>query len=332
MIPLSKDMQDTITEAASVDLRIPDVSARREADPKVPLLICVLKDELQLLDEFYAHYRALGIERFLMVDNGSTDGTTEYLAAQADTNLYRIDRPFRWQVKQGWINRLIAEHGLDRWYVYVDADEHLIFDGSESHSITELAARAEASGIRRVRGMLVDLYGDGPLLDFAWDGPAGQRLIDAFPNFDTDSYVDEERFFIMSRKGGPRKRAMAAAETGLNPELSKYPLFRPAPGDLMSNPHHLYPYQEFQTDCLIGLLHFKFLPGFIHKVKKAVAEKTYWDDSFEYRTYLRALEADPRLEFAYPGSRRFDSSRDLLDAGLIEPIDWDAPTPKGDPL
>lgn len=316
---MAEDLRITINEAACVDLSRPAVAARLPATPEAPILICVLKNELRLLDDFFRHYRNLGIERFVMIDNGSMDGTAEHCARQPDVELHIVRRPFKWQAKQGWISRAIAEHGLDRWYLYVDTDELAVFDGSEHHSLVDLCQMADAAGIRRVRSMMIDMYADGPLLDLEWG--KGQPLMEAFCWFDSDSYVERKFDLIISRKGGPRKRTMANGDPNFNPEMSKYSLFRPRHGDLMVNPHHIIPAAEnFVSPCYIGLLHYKFLPSFISKVRRSVNEKTYWNDSYEYRTYLHALTDNPKLSFRYNGTRRFVSSVDLVDANLIEAV------------
>ena len=67
-------------------------------------------------------------------------------------------------MKQGWINRAIATYGRGRWYVSADADEHLVFDGAGPRTLRDLVAFAERRGLSRVRGMLVDMYGPGPVL------------------------------------------------------------------------------------------------------------------------------------------------------------------------
>ena len=57
--------------------------------------------------------------------------------------------------------------GYDRWYLHVDADERLVFDGAPAagrpgRGLADLVAFAAARGLRRLRGMLVDLYPPGP--------------------------------------------------------------------------------------------------------------------------------------------------------------------------
>lgn len=311
-----------VQEAAKVDMHRPAVPARLSADPDVPVLVCVLKNEATLLPDFFTHYRLLGVERFVMIDNGSTDGTDEYCAAQPDTDLHRVHRTFSWPEKQGWICRAIAENGLDRWYIYADADELMVFDGAPKRSFADLAALAAARGIRRVRGMLIDMYRDGPILNYIW--PAKTSLTGAFPLFDTDGYVEAKFEKIMSRKGGPRRRIMADGKRPFNPELSKYPLFCPRLGDLMCNPHNIEPVGEnFKSDCHIGILHYKFLPGFINKVRRAVEERNYWDNSSEYRIYLDALTENPDLSFTYSGSARYTQPSDLIRRKVIAPLNWD---------
>ena len=128
---------------------------------------------------------------------------------------------------------------------------------------------------------------------------------------------------IMSRKGGPRTRVMGDGDRSFNPEMSKYPLFFPRPGDVMYNPHCIVPIAEnFASKCTIGILHYKFLPGFIEKVRRAVAEGNYWNNSSEYRVYLNKLSEEPETGFEYEGSVRYTTPADLVGNAVISPVDW----------
>jgi Glycosyl transferase family 2 len=322
-VPIPDYVWDVVREAALVDLRRPAQPARLPADPGLPVLICVMRNEGDRVPEFFTHYRRLGVERFIVVDNGSTDGTQEFCLRQPDCETHIVTRKFQWPQKQGWISRLIAQNGYDRWYLYVDTDEHLVFDGAPDRTVGDLARYADSMGITRVRGMMVDMYADGPLVDYT--RAPGQRLADAFPLFDSDSYQEFRYQQLISRKGGPRKRVLAGTDASFNPEMSKYPLFRPAAGEIMANPHHVFPYPgNFDTPCLAGLLHYKFLPGFAARIKAAVTSGSYWDDSAEYRRYLAALKENPTLALTYPGTRTCRSPADLVAAGLIAAPDWAA--------
>lgn len=316
------DVKTVIREAAEFSLDRLSAPRSPIVDERAPIVISVLKNERRRVDEFLEHYRALGVERFVLIDNGSTDGTTQRLAAQRDVDLLGARRSFVWQRKQGWIARAIEAYGHERWYVYVDADELLTFDGAPKRRLPDLAAFADRLGITRVRGVLIDMYGDGPLLRDMRDD--GASLGDMFPFFDAEPF-DENKFReLISRKGGPRKRAFGRGRADFNPEMTKYPLFKPSSGELMTNPHHIYPYgPNFLSDCYIGLLHYKFLPGFATRIRTAIAEKTYWNNSSEYRVYLDVLGANEAMSLKYEGSRRYATPLELINAGLIAEIAWD---------
>ena len=308
--------QAVIAEAAQAGL-VPLARARAPHDPATPALIAVVRDEAPRLPGFLAHYRRLGVTRFAFVDHGSADATRALLEAQPDVDLYAAARPF-WG-KHGWINALIARMGYGRWYLHVDADERLVFDGARvdgrpGRGLADLVAFAEARGLGRLRGMLVDLYPAGPLL--ARDAPDAPAP--GAPLFDAEGYAETLCLERVSRKGGPRRRSF-----GVDPELTKYPLFLIRAGELVSSPHHLYPYPgNYRSDCFLGLLHDKFGPGFRAKAERAADEGNYWRQSLEYRATLAALDRDPGLALTYPGSRRYRAPADLVAAGLIAPIPW----------
>lgn len=313
-------VRGVIEEAARAEITLLR-RAPRPADPRPPLLISVVKNERAALGDLLRHYRRLGVTRFALIDNGSTDGSLGYLAAQPDVDLYSVRRPF--PLKQGWINGVIARYGYDRWYVYVDADEHLVFDGAGARSLGDLVAFAEARGLRRVRGMLVDMYAPGPLL--AAVPPPGRPLAESFPLFDGGDYRESLCLQRISRKGGPRKRGFSTHYDEFDPELSKYPLFHIRMGEVVSSSHHIYPYQDnYASPCFIGILHYKFKSGFLDKMCRAIEEENYWGKSHEYKRYFEVLSSNEQLTLAYAGTRAYGEPADLVASGLIEPIAWTA--------
>src|SRR5262245_43947488 len=50
-------------------------------------LICVLRNEAARLPLFFDHYKRLGIDRFFMVDNASTDSSMELLLAEPQADI-----------------------------------------------------------------------------------------------------------------------------------------------------------------------------------------------------------------------------------------------------
>lgn len=302
------------------------VSASGRAPPErsSPILIVVLRNEFVRLHDFLRHYRRLGVRRFAIIDNGSTDGGLELLMAQPDIDLYSCADTYSVSRRLAWLNTLIQHYGFDRWYLSVDADEHLVFEGSEEKSLESLVALMESRNIDRVLGLMIDMYAEGPVLDFAYETHGS--LADAFPLFDGSGYrvvPQEGAPFIL---GGVRHRLFNRAHEDFDPLLTKFPLFKVVPGEKLAHAHYMSPYDKnFVSPRLLGLLHYKFLPDFLSRVNDAVARKIYFRDSFEQRCYQRILSENPATVMTGSPTRRFRTSADLLDAGVIAPIGWPGP-------
>lgn len=313
-------VREVLVEHSRAVLTLLREPARPGSNTGEPVVISVVKDEYDRLADFLRHYREAGIERFFFIDNGSTDGTVEFLCAQPDCHVRQIVAPFDWRRKHGWITLAIdiIGRGRDVWYIYADADEHIVFDGLGKMTFGDLCRRMEGRGITRMRGMLVDMYRDGSLLGSTYE--PGSRLLAAYPYFDGAGY-DERRFReIISRKGGPRQRVFGPAAAEFRPEMSKYPIFKLSGYDIFANPHHVWPYDaNFTSPCVLGLLHFKFLPDTLMRIEAAVRAENYWGGSIEYKCYQKILSQDPGLSLMGQVSRHFHTPRSLLDAGLISP-------------
>lgn len=144
---------------------------------------------------------------------------------------------------------------------------------------------------------------------------------DTYPYFDPGGYSEHRNATLVSRTGGPRRRVLTKFTPGFEPQLTKYPLFRLAPGELAVNPHYIWPPDPNPEDrCHLGILHYKFDGDLLLKIEDAVDRGHYWNNSAEYRTYQDALRRDPLLTFHWPASRRYGSSEDLVGCELIEPI------------
>ena len=68
------------------------VLARRVHDAHV--VLAVVRNEMLRLPYLLSHYRRLGFDHFIFVDNDSTDGTGEYLAGQPDCFVYFTKESF----------------------------------------------------------------------------------------------------------------------------------------------------------------------------------------------------------------------------------------------
>ncbi len=300
----------------------------RPSSPLHPVVVVVVRNEIGRLPAFLVHHRRLGIENFVFLDNGSTDGTVELLLAQPDVRLFRTPDGFDWRRKHGWLMHVVRRIGLENWYLLLDADEHCVYAECETTTLPDLVGILEAAGRRRARGALIDMYPQGPIAPgSASDGPIHRDHV----WFDGGPYPEHRNGSATSRTGGPRARVFSRIDPRFRPQLTKYPLLKFAADDVAYNPHLVWPPDEHPDDpCWIGLLHYKFDGDFLARVEDAIRRRQYWNESFEYAVYSEALGRDPCLDLYWHGSRRYASSADLLEAGLIAPLPRARPTGKSE--
>jgi len=294
----------------------------------------------------------MGVDRFYIVDNESSDGTIDFLAEQPDVRLFGT--PNRFSEAGGgtsWLNALLMEFGTGCWCVTVDIDELLIFPGSEQASLRSLTAHLDRRGHDAVVCLMLDLYPDGPLGEKPY--VAGDDLIAAAPCFDRGPYertpLDECPGFLIM--GGVRERLFHPAyrTRGLAariyhalfnrvllrtpivrnnawirrlrlpspPALSKVPLVRwDAASRYFRTVHAISP-KTIAPETGI-LLHFKLLHDLHAKARDEAARGEYSRGALEYRRYARTLDQNSRTTFMYEGSLRFESTSQLVRLGLMQ--------------
>ena len=100
-------------------------------DPRVP----AGAQRADRLPWLLGYYRGMGVDRFLVLDNDSDDGTRDWLLAQGpDVHLFHTPASFAASgAGMRWINRLLDEHGSGAWCLTIDADEVLVYPHCETH-------------------------------------------------------------------------------------------------------------------------------------------------------------------------------------------------------
>jgi glycosyltransferase involved in cell wall biosynthesis len=286
-----------------------------------------VRNEILRLPQTLAHYRKLGVGRFFVIDNGSTDGTKELLTAQPDCHVFLTRNSYS-EARLGveWQHALLDEYGVDHWCLVVDADEWFIYPGYEDRSLPELAAYLQQSGAQGMFAFLLDMYG--------WGGVAGviprpeHSLLDACRYFDTQYIWDygfralihltRQQFPPSKVIGGPRWLPLPVVLRPA-PNLKKIPFVQWLPGTRYANPHATTPIKL--ADVTGVLMHFKFLEDFSARVNIEVGRKEHWQGASEYRRYLAKLRHEPGLSFHYNGSVAYEDSQQLLRLGLMREDD-----------
>ncbi len=282
-------------------------------------LVFLAHNDLKLAYALLTHYRRLGVTRFICVDDCSTDGCREFLAGEADVDVWTSPVRYR-EARRGklWREALFARYGKNRWYLNVDADEFLVYEDCFARPLPELIKKLERLGERRLAAPMLDFYPNGELSGAVYDGKDGRMPWEMVRHFDTSGYQLTFTKRYMSLCGGPRTRKLNAEV-----ELMKYPLLywddRCSFGVSIHQPT---PF-EWNFSPISGvLLHFKFFADVQEKMAHAVADQQYFDGAREYRKILEALEKDGALDFTNESSVAYQEVGQLIELGFFRRL-WD---------
>ncbi|MEL6919823.1 MAG: glycosyltransferase family 2 protein [Pseudomonadota bacterium] len=309
-------------------------------------LFSVMRNEMFFLPAFLSHYRGLGIQRFIILDDRSDDGTRAYLAKQADCMVVQSQRRFsQWveidhpmktedgtaRIRNVWINLLLHKYALDRWAVYVDADEFLKLPDGDG--VGDLATRLEDEGARALCSVMLDLY------------PANSKALRSMASDETldtgrDWYYDARQHFalpgLLARPNwsqprivypGSRARLMHTfgirAPTGWNQIktrfavpgynlIRKVALVKLGKGDFFLHSHRVS--MPTSRETVTPIEHFKFSGQLYRRAEAAIRNKTHFNGSSEYHDMVRLLEVMEIKQATFLSSsssadRRFDSYR-----------------------
>jgi hypothetical protein len=288
------------------------------------------RNEILRLPAFLRHYRALGVERFFIVDNDSHDGSVEYLAAQPDVQVTRTTARFGDSCGGAdWLNPLLTEFGSGAWCVTVDVDELLVYPGSEHATLPAFTRYLDECGHDAVACLLLDLYPSGPLDESRYE--AGGDLLDAAPYFDAGPYSRRpvahcpgvlirggmrERVFYPERRG---VRGLLARVTRRStpPCLTKIPLVRWTPGTRYLHANHWITERRVAPETGV-LLHFKFLDDFHDRAIAEAERGEYYNRASEYVRYAERLRREATLTLRDAASLRYEGTGQLVALGLMQ--------------
>ena len=124
-------------------------------NPESRVLISVMRDENILLEYFINFYKQLGITHFIIVDNGSEDGSFEYLLSlDANLMLFRTTDSYKdSNFGVDWINSILYRYCKNVWCLVVDIDE-LVF----TNNLNDLIKNMKKENSTICRFLLLDMY------------------------------------------------------------------------------------------------------------------------------------------------------------------------------
>nr|WP_155093983.1 glycosyltransferase family 2 protein [Paracoccus aestuariivivens] len=293
------------------------------------LLFMTIRNEKIRLPFFLEYYRRMGVQHFLVVDNGSDDGGPEYLAEQLDVSIWSTNASYKSsRFGMDWLNWLLHSYGSGHWCLTVDPDEFLVYPHLDSRPLKALTDWLDASAIRSFSAMLLDMYPKGPI--------AAQPYSEGQDPFQIANWFDPANYTIRKNgaygnlwiQGGPRCRAFFRDNPDQGPALNKIPLVRwERHYAYLSSTHMLLPrslnvvYDEDGGEKASGcLLHAKFLSTFATKSAEELERRQHYSDSQEYMAYHAGLQE--AQDFWCEASRRYEDWHQLENLGLISKGNW----------
>lgn len=186
------------------------VTSSRKPDPEAMTLCAVGRNEMYFLPAFLEHYRKLGIEQFAILNDRSTDGTTEYLLSQPDVVVFEsgyrygdevelpadmVDRMPNGRILYIWRTIFYARFAKARWAVQTDLDEFIHLP--PGLTFQDVARMLDDDGASVAYGVMLDVYPES-LSDLA--AMADQQHIDPTAGW----YFDAEPHLKLKAGEPPR--------------------------------------------------------------------------------------------------------------------------------
>lgn len=316
----------------------------------------VVRNEALRLPYHLAYHRALGVEHFFFVDNGSDDGTLDLLLSQPDCHVFHSRSSFA-EANYGmdWINALVERFGIGNWCLFLDADELFTYPHAESVPLADFCRFLDQNGSEGVFALMLDMYGTGPVSEAHYT--AGEPFLETCRYFDRDYIFRRKpglsrgahelmeveaiggprlrRFYPEFHRMGPWRMTLQRALRRLRRHrlgtvlgLHRTSLGRAIPPDLTKIPlvkgragrHWISNHRCTPlplSEVTGSLLHFKFFSDFHARATIEATRGQHWDSGAEYIRYASLLANESNLSLLYEGSCPYRSTRDLIRLGLV---------------
>lgn len=290
------------------------------------ILATCMRNELPRMQAFVDYYRGLGVNHFLIVDNGSTDGFIDWAAQQDDVSVWYTEHSYR-DAAYGmhWVNDLLRRHAAGHWCVVVDPDEFLVYPYMETRDLRAVINFLEEDKRESMHALLIDAYSDRPLSETVLE--PGTDPFELCPFLDRDGYVQQVGWGGSTWiRGGPRMRIHFADQPEAAPALNKIPLIKWQKSFHYRNSmHDAYPrrinnaHTPGRVSLTAALFHFKFVSSFSEKAIEEAERQQHWQGGHQYAQYRTSM--DPVL-YSEGVSVRYEGPAQLVDLGLMSPATW----------
>ncbi|WP_323780686.1 glycosyltransferase family 2 protein [Leisingera sp.] len=291
-------------------------------------VVTVVKDGRFFLDEFFAHYRSMGVRHFVFVDNGSSDGTIRRIQQEPGTVVLQSALPTA-EFEPDFRRYAAERYCTGRWCLYADIDELFDFEGREDTGLNCLIRYMNANGFTALAAQMLDLFPAVTLRE-ASDWPFSKVLED-YRYFDLEAietvpYHEHSHpltagfsYFLQHNSvpgehiqflfGGIRSKIF-----GEQCCLTKHPLVFLEPG-VEAGVHPHCSARVRCADFTALLRHYKFCNSPIERDRQSVHDGTIPHGADKLR--LAVLDQQDDLTLHTPLAQEYSGIEDLYDKGFL---------------
>jgi glycosyltransferase involved in cell wall biosynthesis len=267
-------------------------------------LFSIVKNEAARIPFFISYYQSLGVDKFIFIDNGSTDNTVTLIKTYKNTYCLQTNAKYSYVTTQ-LINVVLEKYGRNHFCLVVDADETLIFGDPGELTLRDLAQYAIVTGADTYRAYLLDIYSDQPLSKT--NVPLGSNPLEYCAFFD----IKPKFTWKKDIEGGMRSRVFDLPTVS----LTKNPFFFNNGKRITWGTHTIYP--KKYADISLVLLHSKYVASFPAQVELEAKRKQHWNQAAEYVQYQKKASLGS-LILKNEESTKYANYQQLIKLGLAK--------------
>ncbi len=285
-------------------------------------LFVIARNESLRLPYFLNYYFKKGVDRIFLIDNDSTDNTSEIALQFSNVHVFKITESFKnfWY----WIEYFLNKFGKNRWCMVVDVDELFSFPFEEIAPLKTLIKYLETNKFDAIRSFLLDIYSDKPIIETGYIPNENPLYYCQF--FDLGFYsnkiqlMDKKRwkyFETIIYFGGMRERVFnKIVGSTWNYHLSKISLFRYSENVYLTEGMHAI--NGAQIADITGIVfHSKYMQDFIERVMIESKREVHFGNALEYKIYNQACLMEKDINLYFENSIRFKNTKQLVKLGMM---------------
>ncbi len=284
------------------------------------LAVCVVRDAEETIEAFLDHHLALGVDRIVLLDNGSQDATLALAARRPEVTVLSTALPFGTHAKNLRAHLRARFGGGGGWLLQLDADELFDFPHSAQGLPRLLRYLNETRADAMVANML-EMFARGPLRRPEGEGaPLRERYayydLAALRGSPLPAHYRSENPALREFSGGIRERVFPSESD----KLHKVPLVRMGSDfGLLETRLHRAAGAPRIADISGVLYHYQFTATLLERSRRAVRERSHGHGSRKYRAFLERLESHPELSLYDEAERpqRFTGTEALISGGFL---------------